>query len=168
MEEGVVSYLGMGPGHSIRGTSKPNIKFNPSLFGLRTLIPLGKVNQLWYLLYPILRRSQYLTIVYMLFCSQYKYNFFFHTVSTSLQYRCSNISSSCLRLLVKILSISLFFKILFPIHPEVEFTNFLGSRVYLGFLKAWLKSCFQEVAIHQFRAKNATRVAFFTLSHVFQ
>jgi alpha-D-ribose 1-methylphosphonate 5-triphosphate synthase subunit PhnG len=51
---------------------------------------------------------------------------------------------------------------------EVEFTNFLGSRVYLGFLKARLKSRFQEVAIHQFRAKNATRVAFFTLSRVFR
>jgi hypothetical protein len=54
------------------------------------------------------------------------------------------------------------------VSTEVEFTNFLGSRVYLGFLKAWLESRFQEVAIHQFRAKNTTRVAFFTLSRVFQ
>jgi hypothetical protein len=43
-------------------------------------------------------------------------------------------------------------------NPEVEFTNFLGSRVYLGFLKSRLKSRFQEVVIHQFRAKNATWV----------
>jgi hypothetical protein len=41
-------------------------------------------------------------------------------------------------------------------HTEVEFTNFLGSRVYLGFLKSRLESRFQEVVIHQFRAKNAT------------
>jgi hypothetical protein len=51
---------------------------------------------------------------------------------------------------------------------EVEFTIFPPSRVYLGFLKSRLESRFQEVAIHQFRAKNATRVAFFTLSRVFQ
>jgi hypothetical protein len=40
--------------------------------------------------------------------------------------------------------------------PEVEFTNFPPSRVYLGFLKSRLESRFQEVEIHQFRAKNAT------------
>jgi hypothetical protein len=51
---------------------------------------------------------------------------------------------------------------------EVEFTNFPASRVYLGFLKAWLESRFQEDAIHQLRVKNATWVAFFTLSRVFQ
>ncbi len=41
---------------------------------------------------------------------------------------------------------------------EVEFTNFLGSRVNLGFLKSRLESRFQEVVIHQFKAKNATWV----------
>jgi hypothetical protein len=54
------------------------------------------------------------------------------------------------------------------VRSEVEFTIFPPSRVYLGFLKSRLESRFQEVAIHQFRAKNATRVAFFTLSRVFQ
>ncbi len=41
---------------------------------------------------------------------------------------------------------------------EVDFTNFLGSHFYLGFLKSQLESRFQEVVIHQFRAKNATWV----------
>ncbi len=50
---------------------------------------------------------------------------------------------------------------------EVEFTNFLGSRVYLGFLKSWLESRFQEVAIHQFGVKNATWVAFLTWTMFF-
>ncbi len=56
----------------------------------------------------------------------------------------------------------------FTLAAEVEFTNFPPSRVYLDFLKAWLESRFQEVAIHQFRAKNATWVTLFTLSRVFQ
>ncbi len=41
-------------------------------------------------------------------------------------------------------------------HTEVEFTIFPPSRVYLGFLKLRLESRFQEVVIHQFRAKNVT------------
>ncbi len=56
----------------------------------------------------------------------------------------------------------------FPNCPEVEFTIFPPSRVYLGFLKLRLESRFQEVAIHQFRAKNATWVAFFAQSRDFQ
>ncbi len=43
---------------------------------------------------------------------------------------------------------------------EAEFTNILRSCVYLGYLKSWPESRFQEVVIHQFRAKNATWVAF--------
>jgi hypothetical protein len=43
-----------------------------------------------------------------------------------------------------------------PQRPEVELTIFPPSRLYLGFLKLQLESRFQEVAIHQFRAKNAT------------
>jgi molybdopterin biosynthesis enzyme len=43
-----------------------------------------------------------------------------------------------------------------PVSTEVEFTNFMRSRIYLAFLKSQLESRFQEVVIHQFRAKNTT------------